>query len=84
MLRQLVVVIGVLVNGSAVSYLTLNTLPGDMGIVAGILVFGAVLLLLGIYVANNDRQRRLRNNFYVPRRMERQRRSRSGRQARAA
>lgn len=84
MLRQLVVVIGMLVNGSALSYLMLNTLPGDMGIMAGILVFGAMLLLLGGYVAINDRQRRFRNNLYVPRRVERQYPSRSGRRPRAA
>lgn len=84
MLRQLIVVIGMLVNGSVLSYLMLNTLPGNMGFVAGTLTFGAVLLLLGVYVANNDRRRLLRNNFYVPRRIERQHASRSERRPRAA
>ena len=80
MLRQLVVVIGMLANGSALSYLALNTFSREIGIVAGILIFGTVLLVLGFYVANNDRQRRLRNDFDVAR----QRHSRSERQARAA
>lgn len=80
MLRQLFVVIGMLANGSVLSYLALNSLPRNAGIAAGILVFGGVLLLLGFYVANNDRRRRVRDNYDLARRRMERRSSHAGRQ----
>lgn len=73
MLRQLIVVIGTLVNGSVFSYLAMSTLSRDMGIITAMLILGATLLALGFYVANNDPRRRLLEDPDMLRQMQRYR-----------
>lgn len=57
MVRQVVVVSVVVSHGAILSYLGVERLPNQWGIVAGALILGASLLLVGVYVSHNDRQR---------------------------